>query len=110
MTRVHRHPRLLSTLAFGLLALVAELVGRSVTHRVDLGRHVAPPSYSGEEYYPILLGVAGLLEVDALLVAGGAQAILVRVDEWFAVSTASGAGERRQRPAHEAIAVGDRRG
>jgi hypothetical protein len=57
MRRVHRHPRLLSTLAFGLLALVAELVGRSVTHRVDLGRHVAPPSYSGEEYYPILLGV-----------------------------------------------------
>ena len=57
MRRVHRHPRLLSALAFGLLALVAELVGRSLTHRVDLGRHVASPSYSGAEYYPILLGV-----------------------------------------------------
>ena len=57
MRRVHRHPRLLSALAFGLLALVAELVGRSLTHRVDLGRHVASPSYSGADYYPILLGV-----------------------------------------------------
>ena len=57
MRRVHRHPRLLSALAFGLLALVAELVGRSLTHRVDLGRHVASPSYSGTDYYPILLGV-----------------------------------------------------
>ena len=57
MRRVHRHPRLLSALAFGLLALVAELLGRSLTHRVDLGRHVAAPSYSGAEYYPILLGV-----------------------------------------------------
>src|SRR6478736_1188083 len=57
MRRVHRHPRLLSALAFGLLALVAELLGRSLTHRVDLGRHVAAPSYSGADYYPILLGV-----------------------------------------------------
>src|SRR6476646_4022061 len=57
MRRVHRHPRLLSALAFGLLALVAELLGRSLTHRVDLGRHVASPSYSGADYYPILLGV-----------------------------------------------------
>ena len=43
--------------AFGLLALVAELVGRSLTHRVDLGRHLASPSYSGADYYPILFGV-----------------------------------------------------
>src|SRR6476469_119127 len=57
MRRVHRHPRLLYALAFGLLALVAELLGRSLTHRVDLGRHVAAPSYSGADYYPILLGV-----------------------------------------------------
>jgi hypothetical protein len=47
----------MSTLAFGLLALAAELVGRSLTHRVDVGRHVATPSYAGTEYYPILLGV-----------------------------------------------------
>jgi hypothetical protein len=47
----------MSALAFGLLALAAELVGRSLTHRVDVGRHVATPSYAGTEYYPILLGV-----------------------------------------------------
>jgi hypothetical protein len=57
MRRARRHQRLLSTLAFGVLALAAELVGRSLTHRVDVGRHVASPSYSGTEYYPILLGV-----------------------------------------------------
>jgi hypothetical protein len=57
MRRARRHQRLLSALAFGLLALVAELVGRSVTGRVDLGRHVEAPSYSGTQYYAILLGV-----------------------------------------------------
>lgn len=69
MDRAHRHPRLLSGLAFGLLALVAELIGRSVTHRVDLGRHVASPSYSGTDYYPILLGV----------VKGGIALLLARL-------------------------------
>jgi hypothetical protein len=69
MGRAHRHPRLLSGLAFGLLALVAELVGRSLTHRVDVGRHVASPSYSGAEYYPILLGV----------VKGGIALLLARL-------------------------------
>lgn len=57
MERARRHQRLLSLLAFGLLALVAELIGRSLTHRIDVGRHVASPSYSGAEYYPVLLGV-----------------------------------------------------
>lgn len=57
MERAHRHRRLLSTLAFGLLALAAELIGRSMTHRLDVGRHVAAPSYAGTGYYPILLGV-----------------------------------------------------
>ena len=61
-----RHHVLLARLALGLLALVAELVGRSLTHRIDIGRHVAAPSYSGADYYPILLivvkaGVALLL-------------------------------------------------
>jgi hypothetical protein len=41
--RARRHQRLFSGLAFGLLALVAELVGRSLTHRLDVGRHVAAP-------------------------------------------------------------------
>ena len=48
---------LLARLALVLLALIAELVGRRLTHRLDLGRHVDPPSYSGAEYYPILLAV-----------------------------------------------------
>ena len=57
MERARSHQRLFSALAFGLLALVAELAGRSVTHRVDLGSHVATPSYAHADYYPILLVV-----------------------------------------------------
>jgi hypothetical protein len=56
MERAHRHHRALAAAAFGLLALVAELTGRSLTHRMDVGRHVESPSYSGTEYYPFLLG------------------------------------------------------
>jgi hypothetical protein len=56
VNRARRHPRLLSALAFGLLALVAELVGRSLTHRMDVGRHVEAPGYVQSEYYPFLLG------------------------------------------------------
>ena len=66
MERARRHQRLCSILAFGLLALVAELVGRSLTHRVDVGRHVSSPRYAQTDYYPVLLvvvkiGVALLL-------------------------------------------------
>ncbi len=57
MERARRHQRLLARLALGLLALVAELVGRSLTHRLDFGRHVGAPSYSSADYYPILLAV-----------------------------------------------------
>src|SRR5690242_7469044 len=57
MERARRHQRLFSVLAFGLLALVAELAGRSLTHRVDVGRHVATPSYAHTDYYPVLLAV-----------------------------------------------------
>ena len=69
MERARRHQRLLSGLAFGLLALVAELGGRSLTHRVDVGRHVATPSYGGADYYPIMLGV----------VKGGIALLLARL-------------------------------
>jgi hypothetical protein len=55
--RARRHQRLLARLALGLLALVAELVGRSLTHRLDFGQHVGAPSYSAAEYYPVLLAV-----------------------------------------------------
>jgi hypothetical protein len=57
MERARRHQRLLARLALGLLALVAELAGRSLTHRLDFGRHLGAPSYSGAEYYPVLLAV-----------------------------------------------------
>jgi hypothetical protein len=66
MDRARRHQRLLSGLAFGLLALVAELAGRSLTYRLDVGRHVSTPGYAGADYYPFLLaavkiGIALLL-------------------------------------------------
>jgi hypothetical protein len=64
---MRRNQRLLAVFAFGLLALVAELVGRSLTHRIDVGRHVATPSYSSESYYPFLL--AGVKLGIALLLA-----------------------------------------
>jgi hypothetical protein len=56
MPQGRRHQRLLSILAFGLLALAAALGGRSMTERIDVGRHVASPSYSHADYYPVLLG------------------------------------------------------
>ena len=58
--RARRHQRLFSALAFALLALVAELVGRGLAHRIDLGRHVQSPSYSGADYYPFLVGAVKL--------------------------------------------------
>src|SRR5919202_175354 len=67
MKRARRHQRLLSGLAFALLALIAELAGRSLTYRLDVGRHVAAPGYSGADYYPFLL--AGVKVAIALLCA-----------------------------------------
>src|SRR5207247_8498913 len=55
MARARRHQRLTAWFAFGLLALVAELAGRSLTHRLDIGRHVNPGGYRHAEYYPVLL-------------------------------------------------------
>jgi hypothetical protein len=55
MERARRHQRLLSALAFGLISIAAELVGASLTHRIDLGRHVRAPSYSHAVYYPALI-------------------------------------------------------
>ena len=57
MARARRHQRLTAWFAFGLLALVAELAGRSLTHRLDIGRHVNPGGYRHAEYYPVLLVV-----------------------------------------------------
>jgi hypothetical protein len=66
VSRVRRHPRLLSSLAVALLALTAELAGRSLTHRLDVGRHVEAGTYAQAAYYPVLLacvkvGIALLL-------------------------------------------------
>ena len=55
MERARRHQTFLARLALALLVLIAELAGRSLTHRVNIGRHVETPSYSGAEYYPFLL-------------------------------------------------------
>jgi hypothetical protein len=53
--RARKHQVLLGRLALGLLLLIAELAGRSLTTRIDVGRHVRAPSYSGADYYPFLL-------------------------------------------------------
>jgi hypothetical protein len=47
MDRARAHRRLAGIGAFALLALVAELFGRSLTVRLDLVRHVPTPGYAG---------------------------------------------------------------
>jgi hypothetical protein len=49
-----RHQTFFARLALGLLALIAELFGRALTHNLDVGRHVAPVA-AGADYYPFLL-------------------------------------------------------
>jgi hypothetical protein len=60
MERARKHARLLSVGAFCLLALVAELVGRSLTARIDVGQHVGAPGDPGAAYYPFLIGAVKL--------------------------------------------------
>ena len=67
MDRARAHRRLAGFGSFALLALAAELAGRSLTVRLDLGRHVPTPSYSGTDYYPFLL--AGVKIAIALMLA-----------------------------------------
>src|SRR5918912_1555713 len=85
MARARRHQRLLSALAFGLLALIAELVGRSLTHRLDFGRHVSAPSYAGADYYPFLLAA----------VKGGIALLLARLTWRFARAHTAARAARR---------------
>ena len=85
MDRARRHQRLLSGLAFGLLALVAELVGRSLTYRLDVGRHVAAPAYASADYYPFLLAA----------VKGGIALMLARLAWRFARAHAAARAARR---------------
>lgn len=53
--RACRHQRTLSFFAFGLLALVTELIGRSVAQRFDVGRHTGAAGNPQADYYPFLL-------------------------------------------------------
>ena len=89
MGRARAHRRLSGLGSFALLALVAELAGRSLTVRLDLGRHVPTPSYSGADYYPFLLaavkiGIALMLAaltwrfIKARAAARAARRLLVR--------------------------------
>jgi hypothetical protein len=73
------------TATFGLLVLVAEVVGRSATTRVDRALHVRPLAPKGADYYPFLL--VGLKIVVALALAG----LLARV---VRARAAADAGER----------------
>jgi hypothetical protein len=57
MERARRHQRALARIALIFLALCAELLGRSLSHRLDFGQHLRTPGYSGADYYPILLAV-----------------------------------------------------
>ncbi|MBV8257147.1 MAG: hypothetical protein JO073_04950 [Actinobacteria bacterium] len=45
----------LARLALVVLVLAAEVVGRSLTHRLDVGRHVRV-SYNDAAYYPFVVG------------------------------------------------------
>src|SRR3954464_11178491 len=67
MDRARAPRRIAGFASFALLALAAELAGRSLTVRLDLGRHVPTPSYSGARYYPFLL--AGVKVAIALMLA-----------------------------------------
>jgi hypothetical protein len=53
--RARRHRRITAAFTFGLLALVAELAGRSLATRIDVGRHVHPGAYAHADYYPALV-------------------------------------------------------
>ena len=80
-------------MALALLALVAELLGRSLSHRLDFGRHVATPSYSGADYYPILLVV---VKVSVALMLARLAWRFVRASRLLAAHGSLGAGCRRK--------------
>jgi len=91
--RARGHQRLLAGLALGVLALTAELAGRSLTHRLDVGRHVGRVGYAGADYYPFLLAAVKV----------GVALMLARVAWRFAKAHAAA------RAAHRvAVALGAR--
>jgi len=80
-------------MALVLLALVAELLGRSLSHRLDFGRHVGTPSYSGTDYYPILLAV---VKVGVALMLARLAWRFVKASRLLAAHGSLGAGCRRK--------------
>jgi hypothetical protein len=68
MNRARSHRRIFGLLSLGLIGLVAELAGRSLTHRLDVGRQVGRVSYAHAEYYPFLLAAVKIGV--ALMLAG----------------------------------------
>jgi hypothetical protein len=100
MARARRHQRLLARLALGLLLLVAELLGRSLTNRVDVGKHVQTPSYAGADYYPVLLAVVKVgvaLTLARLLWRFVKARAVARAASRFLTAHGSGARERAPR-------------
>ena len=85
MDRARRHQRLLAGLALGLLALIAELAGRSLTHRLDFGRHVGRVSYAHADYYPFLVAAVKV----------GVALMLARLAWRFAKAHATARAARR---------------
>lgn len=93
MSRARSHQRLFGLLSLGLIGLVAELAGRSLTHRLDVGRKVGAVSYAHAEYYPFLLAGVKI----------GVALMLARVAWRFAKARAAGRAAQRV-----AVALGAR--
>jgi hypothetical protein len=85
MTRARRHQSFSAAAAFVLLALVTELVGRSMIGRIDVGRHISTPSCAGAGYYPILLAAVKL----------GVALLLTRLAWRFVRARSAARGARR---------------
>jgi hypothetical protein len=81
MARASR--RSIAAAVFALLALVTELVGRSITIRVDRALHVTPLATPTTPYYPVLLAAL------KVLVALAAAALVWRLLRAHATATAA---------------------
>jgi hypothetical protein len=92
MERARRHQRALARLALILLALVAELAGRSLSYRLDFGRHVGA-QYSGADYYPIMLAV---VKFSVALMLARLAWRFVKASRLLAAHGSLGAGCRRR--------------
>ena len=77
MERARRHQQALARVALIFLALCAELLGRSLSQRINIGQHVGTPAYSGADYYPFLL----------VAVKGGVALMLARLAWRFVKAT-----------------------